>query len=252
MDTSPPPPINRFYDDLAHWWPLFSAPADYAEEAAFYLNTLRNACARPLCTLLEIGSGGGNNAYHMKPGLSVTLVEPSYGMRAVSQRLNPDCEHLPGDMRTLRLGRVFDAVFIHDALCYMTTEADLRAAIETAFLHCAPGGAALFAPDFVRENFRPGTDDGGEDGPDGRGLRYLEWMVDPDPSDTTYVVDYAFMLREGDRVDVVHDRHIEGLFPHALWMRLIEEVGFIPSSIRFEHSEVKDLGLFVFDGRRPG
>jgi hypothetical protein len=29
-----------------------------------------------------------------------------------------------GDMRTTRLGRQFDAVFVHDAVCYMTTEAD--------------------------------------------------------------------------------------------------------------------------------
>ena len=52
------------------------------------------------------------------------------------------------------------------AVCYMTTEADLRRAMETAWVHCRPGGAVLFAPDYVRENF-PGavTDDGGCDEP---------------------------------------------------------------------------------------
>ncbi len=29
-------------------------------------------------------------------------------------------------------GRQFDAVFVHDAICYMATESDLRKAIETA------------------------------------------------------------------------------------------------------------------------
>ena len=43
---------------------------------------------------------------------------------------------------------------------------DLRAAIETAHLHCRPGGAALFAPDHLRENYRPSTDCGGCDGED--------------------------------------------------------------------------------------
>ncbi len=33
-----------------------------------------------------------------------------------SRELNPDCEHVLGDMRTLRLGRTFDAVFVHDAV----------------------------------------------------------------------------------------------------------------------------------------
>jgi len=35
---------------------------------------------------------------------------------------------------------------------------------------------------------------------------------DPDPNDTTYVVDYVYALREGTQTRVVHDRHIEGLF----------------------------------------
>ena len=30
-------------------------------------------------------------------------------------------------MRNVRLGRTFDAVFVHDAIMYMTTEVDLRA-----------------------------------------------------------------------------------------------------------------------------
>ena len=51
-------------------------------------------------------------------------------MLALSRALNPECEHLAGDMRTLRLGRVFDAVFVHDAVCYMTTRADLREFIQ--------------------------------------------------------------------------------------------------------------------------
>ena len=33
----------------------------------------------------------------------------------------------------------------HDAVAYMKTEDDLRQAIETAYVHCQPGGAALFA-----------------------------------------------------------------------------------------------------------
>ena len=98
----------------------------------------------------------------------MVLVEPSEGMRAVSRALNPECEHVGGDMRTARLGRQFDAVFVHDAVCYMTTESDLRLAIETAYMHCRPGGAALFAPDFVSENFTAATDHGGHDNADPR------------------------------------------------------------------------------------
>ena len=115
---------------------------------------LRPRADRPPRTVLELGSGGGNNASHLKARFEMVLVEPSDGMRAVSRALNPDANTVDGDMRTVRLGRQFDAVFVHDAVCYMTTEPDLRMAIDTAFVHCRPGGVALFAPDFVRENFR--------------------------------------------------------------------------------------------------
>jgi SAM-dependent methyltransferase len=243
--------MPKLYDELASWWPLLSPPADYEEEAAFYGRMIAAACDRPLRTVLELGSGGGNNASHLKNRFEMVLVEPSAGMRAVSRALNPECQHVEGDMRSVRLAREFDAVFIHDAVCYMTTESDLRRAIETAFLHCRPGGAALFGPDYVRENFRPSTDHGGSDS-DGRGLRYLEWTWDPDPSDTTYVVDYAYLLRSSDGgIRVEHDRHVEGLFARADWIRLLSEAGFQAVSVPFEHSDLEPGAHEVFVAKRP-
>jgi SAM-dependent methyltransferase len=242
---------TRLYRELAAWWPLFSAPADYAEEAAIYRSVLAETAQPPLTTVLELGSGGGNNASHLKEHVQLTLVDLSPGMLEVSRALNPECEHVEGDMRTVRLGRVFDAVFVHDAVNYMTTEQDLRMAMETAFVHCRPGGAALFAPDHLRENFRTGTDHGGHDG-DGRGVRYLEWTWDPDPVDTTYLVDYAYLLRNADgSVEVEHDRHVEGLFPRATWLRLLDRVGFRARPVPIEHSELEPGSYEVFVGARP-
>lgn len=249
--------VTKLYSDLAAWWPLLSDPADYAEEAEFYLRALTAACDGAPRTLLELGSGGGNNASHMKAGLELTLVDPAPGMLDVSRRLNPECEHIEGDMRTLRLDRRFDCVFIHDAICYMTTPADLAAAVETAFVHCRPGGAALFAPDHVRETFRPSARHGGHDDAGGgrsgrRGLRYLYWDYDPDPSDSTVTVDYVYMLREaGDAVRIEHDRHIEGLFPRHLWLDTLRDAGFEPERIPFPHSELPPDSYEVFVGRRP-
>lgn len=241
----------RLYADLASWWPLLSAPADYAEEAAFYQRTLLETATWPCTTLLELGSGGGNNASHLKQRFRLVLVDRSAGMLEVSRAMNPECEHVEGDMRSVRLGRRFDVVFVHDAVCYLTTEADLRAAIETAYAHCEPGGAALFAPDFVRETFRPSTDHGGHDG-ETRGLRYLEWTWDPDPADSTYLVDYAYLLRDSDgAVRVEHDRHVEGLFSRADWLRLLGEVGFEPKRVPFDHSQLAPGEYEVFVGHRP-
>ena len=243
--------MPKLYEELAPWWPLLSSPADYEEEAAFYGSTLAAACVRPPGTLLELGSGGGNNASHMKARFEMVLVDPSAGMLKVSRALNPECEHVEGDMRTARLGREFDGVFVHDAVAYMTTEADLRMAIDTAFVHCRPGGAALFAPDFVRENFRPSTEHGGHDNQT-HGLRYLAWTRDPDPTDSMYLVDYAYLLRTPDgAIRVEHDRHIEGLFNRADWLRLLSEAGFRPRVVPFEHSELEPGSHEVFVAKKP-
>jgi SAM-dependent methyltransferase len=229
----------RLYGDLAAWWPLMSAPSDYAEEAAAYQGALLKASALPARTLLELGSGGGNNASYLKARFSLVLVDRSPGMLEVSRLLNPECEHVEGDMRTVRLEREFDLVFVHDAICYMTAEADLRRAIETAYLHCKPGGAALFVPDHLRENFQSSTDHGGHDGVD-RALRYLAWTWDPDPDDSSYVVDYAYLLRESDgSIRVERDRHVEGLFARSDWLRLLGEVGFRAQVVPFDLSELE-------------
>jgi len=146
-------------------------------------------------------------------------------MLALSRAVNPGCEHVAGDLRTVRLYRTFDAVLVHDAICYLTTEEDLLAAARTAFVHVRPGGAAIFAPDFVRETFRQGhAVIAGDDG--ARALRALEWTWDPDPGDTTYRVDYAFLLREGGAVRAAHDRHEEGLFAEPTWRGVLSAAGF--------------------------
>ncbi len=222
---------HRFYGDLAEWWPLISPPEEYLEEAAFAASLLLRA-GIPVREVLELGSGGGHNAVHLKRTFAMTLVDLSDEMLEVSRRLNPDCDHRQGDMRTIRLGRQFDAVFVHDAIDYMTDETDLRLAMETAFVHCRPGGLALFVPDNIRENFEEGSDHGGNDAADGRGVRYLEWTWDPDPNDTWTLTEYAFLLRDADGVvRVVHETHQAGLFSKARWLELLGEVGFEPEAV---------------------
>jgi SAM-dependent methyltransferase len=240
----------RFYGDLAPWWPLISPPDEYEEEAAF-LGTLLASAPIPVRDVLELGSGGGHNAVHLSPRFVMTLVDLSEGMLAVSRRLNPTSTHHHGDMRTLRLEREFDAVLVHDAIDYMTTEADLRLALGTAYAHCRPGGVGVFIPDAIAETFEAGTDHGGIDGADGRAARYLEWSWDPDPTDTWTLTEYAFLLREADgTVHSAHETHRTGLFGRAVWLRLLADVGFAPSAVTEETSDER-TPREVFLGHRP-
>jgi SAM-dependent methyltransferase len=238
----------HLYSDLAPWFHLLTHPSDYWDEAAFVRRVVDDVAIGDTRTLLELGSGGGNNASHLKARFRCTLTDISPEMLALSRTLNPECEHLEGDMRTLRLGRTFDVVFAHDAISYLTTEDDLRAAVETAAAHVRPGGVVILTPDATTETFEPKTDHGGHDGEDGRSLRYLEWTHAATGS--TYDVDYLIIARgAGDAVRVVHDRHVLGVFPRATWERLVSEAG-----IELVDTSVEDpyeLEHAAFVARRP-
>jgi SAM-dependent methyltransferase len=237
--------MSRMYDDLAEWWPLLSPPSEYGDEAADLLARLPAPGGSHRQTLLELGSGGGSLAFHLKGHYQLTLTDLSPDMLAVSQAVNPDCEHLLGDMRSLRLGRQFDIVLIHDAIMYATEPREVQAVLRTAAIHCREGGTVVVLPDYVRETFEPGTDCDGHDAPDGRGLRFLEWRWDPDPADNTYLVDYAILRRSGDgSVRVTHDRHEEGLFGRADWLQWFAEAG-IPALNALDSS-----GREIFLGSR--
>jgi len=240
----------KLYSELAQWFHLLTAPEDYAEEAEFYRQTIIAASDQMPHTMLELGSGGGNNASHLKHHFQLTLVDISDDMLEISQKLNPECEHIHGDMRTVHLDRLFDVVFVHDAIVYMKTEQDLQDAIETANLHCRPGGTILLAPDHVKENFKPNTSHGGHDGPK-RGIRYLDWTWDPDPSDITYISDMVYTLKSEDgKVQVEHDRQIMGIFPRQTWLDLLSKAGLQPEVIPFDHSQIEPGTCDVFLARK--
>lgn len=221
----------KLYSDLAGWYPLLSPPSHYVEEAADLLPTILAAATPRPSTLLELGAGAGSLAYHLKPHLTLTLTDLSWAMLENSRAVNPECEHIIGDMTTLELGREFDVVLVHDAIMYATSPAMLQATIATAAKHARKGGGVVLVPDCVTETFEPKTEHGGEDAPDGRGLRYLSWTWDPNPADHTFEVAYAFLLREADGTTrAEHDRHREGVFRRASWLQWMQEAGFTAKS----------------------
>ena len=238
----------KIYNDYADWFHLLTHPDDYAGEAAAYVRLIEEASPGAR-TLLELGSGGGNNAFHMKRAFTCTLTDLSPRMLQLSQSINPECEHVVGDMRTLRLARLFDAVFVHDAVEYMTSVADLSQAAATAFAHTRPGGVALFVPDGTKETFCESADDGGRDGPDGRGLRYLAWTIDPDPSDDRYEVHFACLLRNGATVHAIHDRHDHALYTRRQWLDVLTAAGFVVSTPSLDEGTHEHQVAFL--ARRP-
>lgn len=212
------------YDQLVPFYHLLDPLSDHADEADEFGSVLRQAVPGA-ASLLELGAGAGHGAHYLKAGFErVTLSDISAPMLARSKALNPDCEHIVGDMRECRLGRTFDCIFIHDAIAYIASAEDLRATAATVLAHLRPGGAALLVPDCVKESFVECHEThAGDDGE--RSLRCLSWSYDPDPKDETHLTDFAFLLREGGEVRAVHDRHVYGLFSLDTWTAVFREAG---------------------------
>ena len=197
----------RLYSELADWFHLLTAPEDYAEEAAEIVQLAEAAGEGELRTLLELGSGGGNNASHLKPRFECTLTDVSEEMLEVSRGAEPGVRahrgrHADAPARAHRSTSCSSTM----RSSYMTTEADLRAAFETAFAHTRPGGVAIFharlhAGDARRARRATAATTA-------TAARCVTWSgrATRIPPTATYEVDYVVVLREGDaplRVD--HD-----------------------------------------------
>lgn len=219
-------PCNRIYDDLADLLPLVAPPSEYAAEAAHWLEVLAEFVPRPRPTVLELGAGGGHNLSHLTAHVEATAVDLSPAVLALCGRLNPGVSLVQGDMRTLRLDKRFDAVLIHDAISYMTSEADLLAAFTTAAAHLERGGVLIVSPDEFADTFTSPTI-GHETYTDGaRRVTWFEYAHDPDPADGTVETIMTFVVEDEAGVRIEHDRHVTGLFPRATWLALLARAGF--------------------------
>ncbi len=218
---------NRMYYELAHLWTLISAPEEYAAEAAYWRDALRDKLGPGRHHILELGVGGGNNLSHLTGEFDATAIDISKEMLSNSVSLNPGVEHQVGDMRSVRLGRTFDAVIIHDAISYMLTEHDLSQTFATARAHLGEGGVFITAPDWYLETFPATTSVSSTiKRRNGAELCFVELLHDPDPSDMTVESVFLYMFKEAGDVRVEEDRHTTGLFPLRTWLSLIAEASF--------------------------
>jgi len=202
-------------------------PEDYALEAGFWRQALRERLGPGRHSILELGVGGGHNLSHLTEDFYATAVDISEPMLENSRRLNPGVEHVLGDMRRVRLGRKFKAVLIHDAISYMRTERDLKLVLDTARAHLESGGVLICSPDWFRETFK-GTlvDQRILPGPGGMELTYMEHVTDPDPLDTTIETRFFYVIKKDGKVSVEQDLHITGLFSLQTWLDLMTQAGF--------------------------
>jgi SAM-dependent methyltransferase len=216
----------RLYSDLTHLWPFLSPPEEYASEAAAFQDLLAAQGVREGARLLHLGSGGGSLDNQLAAFFQVTGVDLSPAMVALARQVNPGVEYLVGDMRAVRLGRLFDVVLIHDAIAYMASPDELLAAYRTAAAHLAPGGVLLAVPEQLRLAYDPTdvttvTRTRGE-----QTVTCVELQLMADPADDWYETEFLFIVRQGMQVEVHRDRHRRRLFTLADFTGAITAAGF--------------------------
>jgi SAM-dependent methyltransferase len=142
-----------FGTDYASAYDALYKDKDYPAEAAFALRKLAPLGAPERLHLLDLGCGTGLHALEFaKRGahvfgvdLSADMLVRARGHAVAAGNLERRIQFDTGDIRSMRVGKTFDAVVsLFHVLCYMTTDADLDAALATARAHVRPGGLFLF------------------------------------------------------------------------------------------------------------
>ncbi|MBM4043581.1 MAG: class I SAM-dependent methyltransferase [Planctomycetes bacterium] len=143
------------FSEYARYYDLLYKDKDYAGEAD-YVHGLIQRFRPGARTVLELGSGTGKHAALLaERGYEVHGIERSAEMLASAEelvaerkRLNPE-QPAPafslGDIRTVRIGRRFDAVIsLFHVVSYQITNEDILAALRTAREHLHADGVFVF------------------------------------------------------------------------------------------------------------
>ena len=217
---------GRLYKELSWLWPIISAPSDYLAETTSLAEAIREDSRGETRTLLNLGCGGGHHDYGLKRYFQVVGVDLSKEMLSLARKLNPEVEYTTGDMRSIRLGRLFDVVTLFDAVNHMTCEEDLLACFQTAAAHLRRDGILLTIPEVTAEsNIQNQTFCSTHRREDVQ-VTFVENHYDPDPTDTTYEMTLVFLIRKQHKLSVETDLHTCGVFPRATWRRLLQQAGF--------------------------
>jgi SAM-dependent methyltransferase len=216
----------RLYYDLAWLWPLWQDAAEYAPWCDHVTEVIRKYSLIPARSLLNMGCGGGKNAYNLKRWFEVTGIDISQPMLDNARALNPDCTFTQADIRDCDLGRQFDCVVVDDAVACMLTLADLSALFATASRHLHPGGVMIVDPDYVKESFRQNT----------TRVSQLQGPDKPGNLDVTFI----YLIRENGRLRVETDRDVNGLFTLEQWRATLRDAGFEVNEEAYEGSDRRD------------
>ncbi len=134
--------IIAHYERHATAWDADRQQSEWNDK--FWVNSFIGALASG-AHVLDLGCGSGRPvAQHMtERGLRVTGVDSSETMISLCRQRLPDQEWIVEDMRTLSLGRRFDAILAWDSFFHLDQDTQ-RQMFAVFAKHAAPGAVLMF------------------------------------------------------------------------------------------------------------
>ena len=143
-------PDESVFREYAGFYDALYATKDYDAEVDFIQEIIRARGVGDGASLLDMGCGTGGHVIPLaRAGYEVTGIDRSAEMLAIARKkatkAGVTAQLLSADVRTVRLGRTFDAVISMFAVMgYQLSNSDLADSFATARRHLVSGGVFVF------------------------------------------------------------------------------------------------------------
>jgi SAM-dependent methyltransferase len=234
------------FRNTAHIYDLVyeAAGKNYADESS-QLHELIQAYDPGATRLLDVACGTGAHLAQLRQWYSVAGVDLDPSMLAVARRRLPDVELVEADMRTLNLGRTFDAVVcLFSSIGYMPSVGDLDLAVAAMARHLEPNGV-LVIDGWIRPDEWRGRGSTAIDSAEREDIKVVRVARSERIGSTTHL-EMHHLIASDDGVDYLVDHHDLTLFAPGDY-----EDAFSKAGLNVNVIESPMLGRDRYIGTKP-
>lgn len=137
--------MTGVFQSYAQYYDLLYADKNYEAEAEYIFQLIKKYNPKTKA-ILNLGCGTGKHDIVLKKkGLNITGIDFSNDMVSRAKQQSTNIEFIVGDIRTIRLGKKFDAVIsLFHVACYQNSNDDLNSYFQTANKHLLKNGIFIF------------------------------------------------------------------------------------------------------------
>jgi len=171
-----------------------------------------------------VACGTGAHLAELRRRYDVEGADLSPAMLAVARGRLPGIPLHQADMRTLEVGRRFDAVIcLFSSIGYVTGPSELRSTVARLAAHVAPGGVLILdgwvRPDEWRESFRPEPDMAHDEG------MLVVRLAHARREGNVTAMDMHHLVQTAEGIEYFVERHRLTLTPTADYVSAVESAG---------------------------